>query len=247
MKFRRFNDRGLEEFRRQLLAIKADPAAHLSPPLLTDPTLTEPLDPQVEAVPVPFNNRMDFARWLYDASDRGSRIPRSDPGFWAWLTAALFDQVCPKDHNTGKCKVGSIPRYIPESNDWKRRYRHLLSNPFDIFMLHRDAPSRAIVVLVGSLHKPGELVEQVSARRDFVSCPGTMGLASFLFVDPATQTRRHGASGEVARRLGKLMNQYHRTWDLPVVEPGSFSERLPREFRKFVNLATNAREVVSEP
>lgn len=234
MKFRRFNDRGLEEFRRQLLAIKADPAAHLSPPLLTDPTLTEPLDPQVEAVPVPFNNRMDFARWLYDASDRGSRIPRSDPGFWAWLTAALFDQVCPRSGNS--CVVREIARYIPAFHDRQRHYRHALSGSYSIYYLHRDDPSIAMVFLFNKLHELNHFYYQIASRQDLVASKSVVSIATELYIDSNGRMKvgstSHKKPGSVFR-LVKLMNQLDRVWDIAQATPVGLIEKLPGEFAPY--------------
>jgi len=232
MRFRRFNPDGIAAFREYLHRLRTEPA--WPPPLhiLSDDQLSEELDPPIHAEPRRFNNRMSFARWLYDVSGREeSMIPRSDPGFWAWLSLALFDQVAPVDGH-GRRKPGADARHIPDA-DWRRRYRHLLASPYDVFMLHRDNPLRAYVALVNPLHKPGELTEQFTSRVEIVTCPGTMALASYLYVDPATGTRKKGASGEIARRFGKLMNQYTRTFDLPEMRPDAFAALLPREFERF--------------
>lgn len=242
MRFRRFNPEGLNAFREYLHRLRE--AATLPPPLqiLTDDQLSEELEPAIDAEFRRFNNRMSFARWLYGVSGREqSLIPRSDPGFWAWLSLALFDQVAPADGN-GRRKPGADARHIPDASDWRRRYRHLLASPYDVFMLHRDNPLRAYVALVNPLHKPGELTEQFTGRVDIVTCPGTMALASYLYVDPVTGTRRKGASGKSARRFGKLMNQYTRTFDLPEMRPDAFAALLPKEFERFVPAASRSSE-----
>jgi hypothetical protein len=233
MQLRSFNDEGIEQFRNYLKQLRNDPT--LAPPasLLTDKRWSSPLFPSIEVEPIQFNNRMSFASWLYKAgTDSGSEIPRNDAGFWAWLSLALFDQVCPKNESNRR-SPGADARHIPDQTNWQRRYRHLLANPYDVFWLHRDNPERAAVVLVNPLHKPGELTEQFTARSEIVSCSGTMALATYLYIDPDTQTRRSGASGKSARRFGKLMNQYTRTWDLPEIKPDRFVNMLPKEFEKF--------------
>ena len=233
MRFRRFTNAGVDAFSRYIHDLRADPKLPLPHGLLTDDALTEMLTPEVSATPEGFNTRMEFARWLdraFEESD--AEVPSLDTGFWTWLTAALFNQVCPSDGN-GRRKPGADARYVPDMTKWTRRYRHLLANPYQVFQLHRDAPERAAVALVNPLHKPGELTEQFTARLEIIRCPGTIGLATKLFVDPATGARRPGASGSAARRFGKLMNQYNRTWDLQSVETDSFAQLLPREFNRF--------------
>lgn len=233
MRFRRFNGEGIEAFRRYLHRLRQDP--YLAPPLelLHDEGVSEALEPPIQAAPIQFQSRLAFARWLYEISGEDeSRIPRTDPGFWAWLSLALFDQVAPAD-SRGRRKPGADARHIPDASNWRRRYRHLLANPYDVFMLHRDNPARAFVALVNPLHKPGELTEQFTGRVDIVTCPGTMALASYLYVDPRTGRPKKGASGKAARRFGKLMNQYTRTFDLPAIRPETFAGLLPAEFDRF--------------
>lgn len=233
MRFRRFTDAGVEAFSQYIHDLRADPKLPVPADLVTVDALTEVLTPEVSATPEAFETRMEFARWLDLAfGNSDAEAPLLDAGFWTWLTAALFDQVCPPDGN-GRRKPGADARYIPDMTRWTRRYRHLLANPYQVFQLHRNAPERAAVALVNPLHKPGELTEQFTARLEIIRCPGTLGLATKLFVDPSTGARRPGASGNAARRFGKLMNQYTRTWDLQSVEAGEFAQLLPREFNRF--------------
>ena len=241
MQFRKFNHVGVETFREYLQKLRSDPT--LSPPsdLLSSTTLSEPLSPAISATVQPFINRMAFASWLFNAAITANVvIPRLDPGFWSWLSLALFDQVCPPDGH-GRRKPGADARHIPDTRNWQRRYRHLLANPFEVYLLHRDNPTRALVALINPLDKPGELTEQITGRVEVVRCPGTMALASYLYIDPTTAARRKGASGDAARRLGKLMNQYTRTWDLPLMESPTFARMLPRsEFKQFADAAESA-------
>lgn len=231
---RRFNEQGIKAFIEYLEALKASPAAAPPMELLDRPTLTLPLDKPIQVEPRPFTNRLDFAQWLDAAAVQAQAdIPATDPGFWSWLSLALFDQVCPPKN--GRRKVGERARYIPAFTDWKRRYRHLLANSYSILQIHKADPARSLVVLGSELHKPGEIYEQFASRLELISCPGVMGLATLLFVDMETQTRKAGASGKAARRLGKLLNQYMRTWDVAVMEPASAAKLLPKEFRRFIS------------
>ncbi len=233
MMMRRFTIAGMAAFKRYLTELRANPDTPIPCELLTDPTLTELLEPEVTATVGRFSSRQEFAVWLEGAFQAaGSEPPMLDCEFWAWLTAALFDQVCPADRR-GHRKPGALARYIPEMNQWRRRYRHLLANPYHAFRVHRCDPGRAAVVLVNPLHAPGELTEQFTSRLEVISCPATIGLATMLFIDGSTGKRRTGASGEAARRLGKLINQYSRTWDLRSVELVHFARLLPREFDRF--------------
>lgn len=238
IQFRRFNDLGVKAFAAYIEALRDNPLAPVPRDLLDKPQLTGVLEVPIAADVQPFATRMEFALWLHDAAQRaGAEIPRRDAGFWAWLTLALFDSVCPEKDS--KRKPGELARYIP-SQDWKRRYRHLLSTPYNVFMIHIDAPDRAAFILNAPLSVLGELTEQFASRQELVSCPGTMALANYLFADSTTGQRRRSAAGNSARRLGKLLNQYQRTWDITIMAPTASAAMLPREFEKFRRMASAA-------
>lgn len=241
MKFRRFNDQGVQAFAEYLGALRANPAAIVPTELLTNPRLTELLSVTIDAEPpASFANRMEFAQWLHAvATANGVDIPRNDAGFWAWLALALFDHVCPADVKNRR-KPGADARHVIHTEDWKRRYRHLLQNSYEIYFLHRDNPSRALVALVNSLNQPGDLTEQINGRQEIVTCPGCMSLATFLCID-SDGKRRKGASGEFARVFGKAINRVSRTFDLTEMLPSQSAKLLhQRKLRKFVDAALAA-------
>lgn len=230
---RRFNEEGIEAFRDFLANLKLDPKAAI-PAILEDDRYAIEWDTPVPLSPEPFESRLSFAMWLDKAVQAvGVQISLVDIGLWSWLSLLLFDQLCPR-HSDGSRRVGAFARYVPEPSNFRRRYRHLLSAPYGIFQLHRDEFTRTNVVLAGALDKPGELAEQISARADFVSSAGAMSLATYLFIDQATGKRRKGASGTAAARLGKLVNQYRRTWDFDMIDAVEFARALPKELRRFV-------------
>ena len=236
MRFRRFNEQGVKAFAEFLGGLRANGEAPVPIELLTSPRLTEPLAVSIEAEPpASFPTRMAFAKWLHAAA-AAVEVPRDDAGFWAWLSLALFDHVCPAD-GKGKRKPGADARHLIDATDWKRRYRHLLQNAYEIFFLHRDDPARALVALVNPLHQPGELTEQINGRQEIVTCPGCISLATFLCVD-SEGNRRKGASGEFARVFGKAVNRVSRTFDLPVMQPHQSAKLLhQRKLRKLVDAA----------
>jgi len=230
---RRLNEAGVSAFREYLAVLRIAPSANPPTQMLTDPAFSEEIQPEVLISEQAFATRLQFAQWLDSSvANSGNPIPRSEPGFWAWMSLLLFDQVCPKN-SSGSRQPGADARHIPDRGNFRRRYRHLLANPFDVYQMHRDDPSRAAVVLLGRLDVPGELTEQFTSRFELVSCAGSMALATRLYVDARSGARKRGASGGSARRFGKLMNQYSRTWDLPEVDAEAFAARLPPEFDRF--------------
>ncbi|MDC0273970.1 hypothetical protein OAK91_04480 [Planctomycetaceae bacterium] len=241
MKFRRFNDQGVKEFADYLVTLRANPVSEVPTNLLTNPRLTEPLSVSIDAEPpASFASRMEFAQWLHAAATANDvDIPRNDAGFWAWLSLALFDHVCP-ENKQGRRKPGADARHLLDTKNWRRRYRHLLQNAYEIFYLHRDDPTRAMVALVNPLHQPGELTEHINGRQEIVTCPGCMSLATFLCIDSEGK-RRKGASGEFANIFGKAVNRISRTFDLPLMLPTQSAILLhQKKLRKFVDAALEA-------
>ena len=231
MELKRFNDAGIATFREWLDRLRADPS--LQPPfaLLDEPDITEPIEPVITAIPKSFENRMQFAQWLQAAATAASaKVPLRDVGFWSWLTLLLFDQVCPLDN--GSRTVRKNPTYIPDP-DYRRAHRHLLATAYRVYYLHRDDPSRVRFLLYVPLSVLGELTEQLASRQELIGSPEIMSLANRLFSDRKTGELKSGAGGKAAGRLGKLLNQYMRTWDIAVMKPEDAARLLPAEFDRF--------------
>jgi len=245
MQLRRFNEQGVKAFADYLDVLKENPSAAVPEELLTSPRYSEALKDPIEAEPpASFATRMEFAQWLHSAATAYEvEIPRNDSGFWAWLSLALFDHVCPADER-GRRKPGAKARHLIDSSNWRRRYRHLLQNAYEIYYLHRDEPARALVALVNPLHRPGELTEQINGRQELIGCPGCMSLATFLCID-SDGKRRKGASGVFANEFGKAVNRVSRTFDLPVMSPTESAKLLhQKKLRTLVKAALDSSEGV---
>jgi hypothetical protein len=236
MKLHRFNDEGITRFQQFLDGLSADPTLPVPGDLLADPrcAVTVPPGPEVDARQ--FGSRMEAARYLDDllSGVSGCDVQR-DAGLWAWLALFYFDQVCPQDGN-GHRKPGEPARYIPAVSNYQKYYRHLLAGPYRVFRAHRSDPNRALVLLCGPLHKPGEIVEQIVARQEIITNPHAVELATTIYFDPVTGSFKRGAAGKgrgSARRLADILNQFDVTWDLYWMAPGAILAKLPREFDRF--------------
>ena len=141
-------------------------------------------------------------------------------------------EICPTAR--GKLQPGASPRWIPQTGDWRRYYRHLLAGPYGIYYAHRDSPKRAMAVLCQRPGRPGDLVEQLASRQQIVTSPTIMQVATDCYVDPKTgrqrsSANRKGAGG--ARRFIDVLSQFDVTWDLSMLSPGDMQAYLPNEFR----------------
>lgn len=238
MQLRRFNDQGVKTFAIYLDTLRANPTTPVPESLLNDPKLTQPLDPPIEAEPQTFNTRMDFVCWLYDAAkEAGANVPRRDAGFWAWLTLALFDQVCPKN-NRGDRTLREFAWYIPVLEDGRRHYRHILYGSYTIFHIYRDKPETAYILLVNKLTILGHFWYQLASRQDLVSNPAVVGAATKLYLDTVNMRHKPRSVTQVPGaifRFVKLMNQLDRVWDLRMQGTKGILDVLPQEFTPFLS------------
>jgi hypothetical protein len=236
MQFRRFNDLGVKAFVEYLNALRDNPAAPIPTDLLENARLTQVLDPSIETKSGAFATRMDFVRWIDGAAKAaGAEIPRRDPGFWAWLTLALFDQVCPVDA-AGKRVVKEDARYLPMLDTPRRYYRHCLVGPYSVFAIYEAAPDKAAALLCGSLNKLADEAYRLFVENQLVIYPAAMSVLSDFYFDAARNRLKRGSQtkkpGSI-RRLARVLTQYARTFDLDIVPGDSLSKMLPYEFNRW--------------
>jgi hypothetical protein len=236
MRLHRFNDEGVTRFSRFLEDLTADPGLAVPTDLLTDPACAVAVAPAVEIDVRPFSNRMEASRYFDGvlSAVTGSDVQR-DAGLWAWLTLFYFDQVCPQD-GQGQRKAGEQVRYVPAVTNYMKYYRHLLAGPYRVFRAHRDDPNRALVLLCGPLHKPGEIAEQLLAYQHIITNPHVVELATRIYFDTRSGSFKRGAAGKgggSARRLADVLNQFDVTWDLYWMSADGILSKLPKEFDRF--------------
>lgn len=235
MKLRRLTAIGIERFAEFLDLLHADPTRLLPTALLEDSSCSEIFGKPTEVHPKIFGSRYAAAEYL-DAIVMQSNVSEveRDVGLWTWLTLFFFDELCPASKDGGR-SPGARPRYIPEPENFRRYYRHLLAGPFLIYKAHRDNAKRAMAVLCQPLDKPGDVVEQLASRLEYVSNPAVMEVATKMYVDPQTKRLKRGSQSDNggAERLSKVLDQFDVTWDLYATEVPEFFRILPREFERF--------------
>ncbi len=237
MKLRRFNEQGVNSFAEYLAALRTDPATAVPTELLTNPRVTEPLSVVIEAEPpASFASRMEFAQWLHAAATAsGVDIPRDDAGFWAWLSLALFDHVCPAD-GKGMRKIKEDARYVPMLESSRRYYRHALVGPFYVYWMYRDSPDVAAAVLCGSLTQLNDEAYRLFVENQLVVMPSAIGVLTKLYYDEATgKLKRHSKTkkrGSI-RRLATFLTRFARTLDLDVIPVERLIDTLPSEFNRW--------------
>ena len=233
---RRLTESGILRFSAFLDSLSTERPESYPEDLLEHPEDAALIEPRVEVDQIKFGNRFEAAAYL-DERFSAARLHgiEGDTGLWAWLALFFFEQLCKQD-GEGNYRPGELARWIPENDNYRKYYRHLLRGPFSIFSAHKEDPSRAMALLCGPLQEPGDVVEQLSARQELVTNAGVIRTATILYYDSEKKKLRRGSGGRgpgSARRLADLLNQFDVTWDLYGMTSENLLKLLPREFERF--------------
>lgn len=190
-----------------------------------DATFAEPVASELQS-------RWHLAQWLVRSF--GQRDTRIDAGGWSWLALRLFDVLCPE--REGKRRVREDARYLLEAGDYRKAHRHLLAGPFLLMQAHIGHPEAVRGLLATSPDAPGEVYEQLAARKYTVASRAVVEVATRLYFDPATGGLKRGSGGAGAgspRRLVEVLQQFDLTYDLQQITDARLESLLPREFSRF--------------
>ena len=234
MNLARFSDQGIAEFRHFLQSCKHEGARKVEKSLLTQEPYIEDLGVEFPVPDGPYKNRLDMAASVEEVLCQVA-IPNDleDIGLWAWLSASLFDTVCPLDRN-GARKPGKEYRHVPTSG-FRDFYRHLVRGPVRIYRLYKQNPDDARIVLCQPPSSPGDYVEQLASRQERLTSPAIIGCATRLYFDEGTGRPKSGEapnahkSGTLRRYLD-VLDQLELTYDLYSISPEELIEILPSDF-----------------
>lgn len=236
MKLGRLTKLGMDVFSAFIDDLKLNPSAEFPKDLLSFPAYFETIDDEIEIVPYKFKTRWDAAKYLYSMlSSSGIMDAERDISLWMALTAFYFDLLCPVD-TAGNRKPRERAAYIPEPENYKRYYRHLLLGPYLIYRAHLPNPEKAIGLLCKPLHIITDVEAQIAAYQELVTNPAVVELVTKLYYDPKTKTLKPGAGGKgpgSPRRLVTILDQFSLTWDLYAASTEEILSLLPNEFEKF--------------
>lgn len=176
--------------------------------------------------------RWHLGGWLLKAF--GQHEDQMDPGAWSWLALDLFDMLCPVIG--GSRKLREDARYLLEADDYRKAYRHLLAGPYLLMQAHRGDLGSVQGLLATTPDAPGEVYEQLAARKYTVTSRAVVQAATFLYFDLTNGKLKRGAGGSAAgspRRLSEVLQQFDLTYDLQAIPANRLLNILPREFDRF--------------
>lgn len=233
---RYFTQSGRQQWAAWIESLRTDPAATFPTELLTNPDHTLRAPGAATVSPAVFNTKFDLAAALAPGVNQvqAARLPADRwPGLWDWLSAFYFDSVCPAGSN-GKRELRQQARYVLET-DYKRRYRHRIFGPVDLYS--RLGPACRLLIH-GSPSSLTDWEEQTASRYQISSNPGIAEALYRLYWDSEKETPKRGAAPNerkpgTLRRFSDLIQQLDRTYDLISVGADAILDLLPKEFSRF--------------
>jgi hypothetical protein len=203
--------------------------------ILTDSNTSEELDVEIDVELRSFPSQYKLAEYLFSKLDGNIPDLERETGVWAWLTHFYFPELCPKKP-ADIWETGEAARWVPQLDNWKRCYRHLLAGPYFVYQSHRDDPAVTLGALCGPPTKPGDIAASINSRQELVQSRGIMEAVTTLYYDPQKFKAKRGAQNKTngsARRFADLMNQLTLTWDLYGISADDLIKLLPEEFNRF--------------
>lgn len=211
--------------------------------LLSDPELTieVPGNPTIEIRPLP--SKEDAAAHIYSTLSKCEESlrrvginPLGHKGLMTWLDAAFAEQTL--KNAKGKFHIGEFSRHVYNFEP-RRRYRHLLGGPFEIYTRLATRPDLRAIVLSSPLTANSENYEQIASRKELVSDVAALELIQRLYRDTPTGEQLPGAGGSKSvpgglRRLGTVYSQLEVRIDLRGMASEEIEKLLPMEFEPWI-------------
>lgn len=230
-----FNDKGTSEFIRRIDLIRKGEKVDMDDGFIVDPKFSERVRPISRIGRPLLGTKREAGQYLNAKIGRIlSKLGPSQPGLWNWLSAWLWDSLCPP----GK-RPRSTPYYVYGHGHNSRRGQHLLAVSTLLFQKFPDCR----VLLNGPVDSLTAVVQEVNTRLSLVRIPCLGELLDRLYWDEARQRPKAGLvnpgptprAGELRRRLPVCIQQLEMTYDLQALSADQLLELLGPEFKQWEN------------
>jgi hypothetical protein len=228
---RSLNRLGIDEFRAYLSRLRETGNAEPPRALLDDTAYSHELPVELVIEDRAFSDRYELGRYLAERlGPLRSDTTDHDVGLWAWLSLAMFNQVCPIDGD-GKRYPGQDYRHIPDFG-YRHRHRHLLLGPFQLYRRHGVT---SLLLLSSLVHSESGVYHEIASRQDLIANKGVLDAALMLYLDPKRGRPKAGAQGSLhqpgtVRRFVRVLQQLDVTYDIYGLSGRQLLELLPPEF-----------------
>ncbi len=236
MKLRRLNQKGIEQFRMYLSALRSGDIAEPPYSLLTSPDTSAPVQDGPDFEPMTFVTRLDAARYM-DRTFSNLKLDsiETDVGLWSWLSLFYFDQVCPPLQSKSR-KPGRDYRHILEPG-YRQGHRHLLGGSYLIYTVYGWGEEFSKLMLTTPLTAESQFQHELATRQNFITNRGIVEAAYLLYFDTSAQKPKRGALMKNAAgtlyRFIDVIQQLDVTYDLYSMTGKQILQLLPGEFDRW--------------
>ena len=245
MKLRSLNNFGIDAFGAYISSHLEGTPLDYPHALLEDPEHSTELPVSIDIKAAGnFAQRFDAAKYLFAQlaplrTQRYHALER-ERGVWAWLSLLWLPQICTTNEH-GHPKLGARALYIPEIHEARRYYRHLLLGPYMVYRTHSSRASIVEPVLCDPMHvSTSEHFKLAVESPQFINSQAVLGVIRHLYYDPEKRALVRGAGIKGPgglRRLGAVLGQLEKTFDLHTIETNALLRLLPAEFDRFASRA----------
>ena len=234
MEIRKFTDKGIDQFREYLSALRDGSTD--APPyhLLTDPGTSLSLSGEWTIECKNFDSKLKAAEYLDDVL-AGVDIDgiENDIHLWSWMSLFYFEQVCPEDKH-GMRKPGRDYRHIPEPG-YPYGHRHLLGGAFMVYTIYGLGDRLSKLLLYTSPSMESKYHHELATRQSFITNRGIMEAVHQLYFNEKAERPKRGALGNSGKpgtffRFINVVQQLDLTYDLYSMAGEEVSALLPPEF-----------------
>ena len=241
MLLRKFNPKGINAFSIFLDDLRFGELTDLPDGFLKNNNTTQVVKPEIQLDDEPhFSSKYEMAESLHIKLVLGDEIKNiwSDVGLWTWISAYLFNIVCPEQNEVRK--PGENYRHILESSriggGWSRFYRHLVASPVRLYDFSGDCSK---ILLASPIHSGGDFIEQFASRRDIVSNLTVIAVLNRLYYNENTGKAKKGAQSKIKPghhlRYLFFLDQLFLNYDVHSMSEDQLIDLLPSEFDSWVN------------
>ncbi|MDY6801167.1 MAG: hypothetical protein SVU94_08085 [Bacteroidota bacterium] len=234
IRIRQFNELGLKMFAEYIAQIRSKERDRIPYDFITNNEFSIELADDINVEINTFEKREDLIKYLYPkikTINITNLYYRSS--LWSWLSAAYFDSICPQ-HEDGSRTIYANERYILNTGQWNRYYRHLIASPLRLYHeIGNDELSK--FYLYGKPNIFGDIFEQLASRQEFATVAGIIEAALLLYWDyendrPKLGSTNRNKKGNIRRFVSSILPQFEMTYDINSMNGEDILKLLPQEF-----------------
>ena len=180
-------------------------------------------------------SKLEVTQYLFNLLEQSSVSAETDKELWSWLSLYYFDTIHKKNKNN-EYTLGEINKWIPNFEDYRKYYRHLLLGPWNIYKQHKGDIDTISGILCGEIHTPGDVYEQLASRQEWITSSQIQKAVTKLYYDHNNMSLKKGSGGKgggSARRLSDVLKQFNMNYDFYAIKSDDLINLLPKEFDRF--------------